>query len=386
MITRIAVSGYRSLRDVVIPVGALTLITGPNGSGKSNIYKAVRLLADIVQGRIIPSLAAEGGLPSVLWAGPEKIGAAVRRGEHPVEGTVRQRPISLQLGFSGEDYGYSIDLGQSAGPTSLFGQDPEIKRECIWTGDQLGRSNSFVDRRGPSVQVRDGEGHWKGLNQSLATFDSMMTHCNDPQNAPEILTLRENLRAWRFYDHFRTDRDAPARRPQVGTRTTILASDGADLAAALQTIVEIGDAESLAAAVEDAFPGTTLAAVGTSGGMLELQVKQHGMLRPLSAAELSDGTLRYLLLCAALLSPRPPPLLVLNEPETSLHPSLLPALARLIADAASRSRVITVSHSADLLRELKGSFDCEEITLSKEFGETSAGDTDRPAWTWPKRQ
>jgi hypothetical protein len=51
-------------------------------------------------------------------------------------------------------------------------------------------------------------------------------------------------------------------------------------------------------------------------------------LRRLSAAELSDGTLRYLLLVAALLTPRPPELLVLNEPETSLHPELLPALAR----------------------------------------------------------
>ena len=60
-------------------------------------------------------------------------------------------------------------------------------------------------------------------------------------------------------------------------------------------------------------------------------MSQPGLLRPLKAAELSDGTLRYLLWIAALLSPRPPELLVLNEPETSLHPDLLPALARLIA-------------------------------------------------------
>ncbi|WP_425387819.1 AAA family ATPase [Edaphobacter aggregans] len=57
-------------------------------------------------------------------------------------------------------------------------------------------------------------------------------------------------------------------------------------------------------------------------------------MRPLSAAELSDGTLRYLLWTAALLTPHPPALMVLNEPETSLHPDLLPALARLILAAA----------------------------------------------------
>src|SRR4051794_35203835 len=55
------------------------------------------------------------------------------------------------------------------------------------------------------------------------------------------------------------------------------------------------------------------------GGHL-LRPHQHGLLRPLSGAELSDGTLRYLLWVAALLTPRPPALLVLNEPETSLHP------------------------------------------------------------------
>src|SRR5881398_3067509 len=77
---------------------------------------------------------------------------------------------------------------------------------------------------------------------------------------------------------------------------------------------------------------------------------QHGILRALDAAELSDGTLRYLLWIAALLTPRPPALMVLNEPETSLHPDLLPPLARLIAQAAERSQIIVVTHAAQLLQ------------------------------------
>jgi predicted ATPase len=60
---------------------------------------------------------------------------------------------------------------------------------------------------------------------------------------------------------------------------------------------------------------------------------------------LSDGALRYLLLTAALLTPRPPTLLVLNEPETSLHPDLSPALARLIASASPHSQLIVVTHT-----------------------------------------
>ena len=83
------------------PLGPLNVVTGANGSGKSSLYRALRLLADIAQGRIIQSLAAEGGLHSTLWAGPESLSRAVKRGDHPVQGTVRKNPISLKLGFAG---------------------------------------------------------------------------------------------------------------------------------------------------------------------------------------------------------------------------------------------------------------------------------------------
>src|SRR5439155_4043376 len=109
------------------------------------------------------------------------------------------------------------------------------------------------------------------------------------------------------------DADAPARASHIGTRTPVLASDGADLAAALQTVREIGDAAALDKAVDAAFPGGRVAVAGAAG-RFELEFHQHGLLRPLGGAELSDGTLRYLLWVAALLTPRPPDLLVLNEP------------------------------------------------------------------------
>jgi predicted ATPase len=111
---------------------------------------------------------------------------------------------------------------------------------------------------------------------------------------------------------------------------------------------------------------------------------QHGLLRPLHAAELSDGTLRYLLLCAALLTPRPPTLMILNEPETSLHPDLLAPLARLIAQAATRSQLVVVTHAATLVDELARS-GAQRTVLEKELGETIIADADRPSWTWPTR-
>jgi predicted ATPase len=387
VLTTLAISNYRSLRKLVIPLRRLNVITGANGSGKSNLYRALRLLADTAQGRIIPSLAREGGLQSTLWAGPESISRAVRRGEHPVQGTRRDQPVSLALGFASEEFGYLIDLGLPAPGTTAFALDPIIKRECIWHGPILRPSTLMADREGHFVRVRAADQSWSTVTEHLSLFDTMMTHVADPRNAPEMLTLRESIRAWRFYDQFRTDLDAPARTPQVGTYTPVLCNDGTDIAAAIETIRLFGDGEGLDSTVEDAFPGSRLS-VAADSGRFTLMMKQHGLLRLLSAAELSDGTLRYLLWIAALLTTRPPPLMVLNEPETSLHPSLIPALARLIARASGRSQVIVVTHASELISALSDQADCHSILLEKTFGETTlvgAKETNCPAWHWPSR-
>ena len=172
----------------------------------------------------------------------------MKRGEHPVQGTVRKNPISLKLGFAGPDYGYAIDLGLPMPSGRTSARDPEIKTESQWTGETLGRANAFAVRNGPLVRIRADSGEWRQVSTHLAPFDSMMTHCSDPREAPELLSLRERMRDWRFYDHFRTDREAPARRPQVGTYTPVMASDGADLAAAIETVREIGGRQELGAA------------------------------------------------------------------------------------------------------------------------------------------
>src|SRR5260370_7785427 len=99
MITRLAISGDRSLRDIRVILGPLNVVTGANGSGKSSLYRALNLLADIAQGRIIQSLAAEGGLQSTLWAGPEAVSPAMKTGAAPVQGLLTKTPISPKPAF-----------------------------------------------------------------------------------------------------------------------------------------------------------------------------------------------------------------------------------------------------------------------------------------------
>lgn len=387
MLQTLAIANYRSIRDLVVPLGRLNLVTGANGSGKSSLYRALRLLAETAQGGLVASLAREGGLPSTLWAGPERFSRAMLAGRQAVQGTVRREPIRLQLGFAAADLGYAIELGLPKAGGSAFALDPEIKRECIWAGPAFRPAALLVDRRGPQLRTIDEAGVWATVPQPVPTFESMLTCFADPRTAPEMLALRDRVRGWRLYDHLRTDPDAPARRPQIGTHTPVLGHDGADLAAALQTIREIGDPEALDRTVADAFPGASIA-IRAEAGRFELAMAQAGLLRPLAAAELSDGTLRYLLLAAALLSPRPPALLVLNEPETSLHPDLLPALARLIAAAADRAQLLVVTHSDALIGHLHAAAEVRLFRLDKELGATRLAGGSAPAsppWSWPPR-
>lgn len=385
MLHTLAVANYRSINSLILPLGQLNLITGANGSGKSNLYRALRLLAETAQGGVVNALAREGGLESSFWAGPEKISRRMLGGEVPVQGGPRQNVMRLRLGFAGEDFGYSIALGLPEPSTSAFALDPEIKRECIWAGASYRPASLLVDRAGPMVRMREGRS-WQVLAQHVPNYDSLFDQIGNDPNCPEVFQLRETIRRWRFYDHFRSDADAPARQPQLGTRTPVLHHDGRDLAAALQTIREIGDRTALDAAIDDAFPGSRLHIDFQAGGRFAVELRQEGLLRPLSAAELSDGTLRYLLLVAALLTPRPPSLMVLNEPETSLHPDLLPALGRLIIAASKQTQVWVVSHASRLIATLKESPECNTLELDKQLGQTrirGQGMLDEPPWHWP---
>ncbi|HYD98950.1 MAG TPA: AAA family ATPase [Alphaproteobacteria bacterium] len=357
-IAALAVEGYRSLRRVRLELGRLTVIAGANGTGKSNLYRALMLLQAAARGELARSLAEEGGMPSVLWAGPR------------AKGSVR-----MALGVEGEDWGYDLACGLPIPyPSMAFTMDPEVKSERVTA--LVGRRRvALMERDGQSARLRNAEGRWAPFDLALLRSEAALSQLREPQLYPELSALSAEMAGWRFYHQFRSDADSALRQPQVAITNPVLSSDGRDLAATLATIRFIGDADALDAAIDGAFPGARLL-IQEHRGRLELLLETPGLFRPLEARELSDGTLRYLCLVAALLSPRPPRFLALNEPETSLHPDLLAPLAALIVDAARDSQLWVVTHSDALAAAIAERSGVRPLRLEKVEGATRIVEAD----------
>jgi predicted ATPase len=382
VIKQIHVSGYRSVRELDLELKPINVLTGPNGCGKSNLYNSLVLMARAAQGQLARAIAEEGGTPSVFWAGGER-----------VRYKSKKHPKRVVLGFEAQKFGYELQiglpslneqaLGSQPGVGTMFTLDPRVKEEYIWYIPPPGankateankpndakRRIAMLKRDEPSAWLRNAEGNMVTYPFQISKHESVLSQIIDPHLYPEISAIRQQVLSWRFYHHFRTDLESPVRRPQIGVYTPVLSHDGSDLAAALQTILEIGDADALRKVVAHAFGGAALL-IEAMDTLFSIKMKIPGLLRPLHSQEFSDGQVRFLCLCAALLSPRPPSLLAVNEPETSLHPDILDALAHLIVRAAKNTQLWITTHSQTLADRIEKHSGVPRVRLRMSDGET----------------
>ena len=361
----VTVSGYRSLRSITFPVANLSVFVGGNGAGKTNLYRAIALLQAAATGHLVRELAAEGGMQSALWAGERR----------------RTEPARVRLAAeladdgTGHAFRYEVEVGlveQFRGVASgaAFLLEPQIKTERLSLVS--GRHPvAMLGRDGPTGFVRDENGRKRDLGQSLLATETALAALQDAVRYPEIQLVRQAMTAWRFHHDFRTDATSPLRHPCLAVTTPTLASDGSDLAAVFATLAHIRqDTADLDAALDGAFPGARL----------EIPVPQRqasfGVIFPdypkrvFTAAELSDGTLRFLALAGAFLAYRLPPFIALNEPEASLHPDLTEPLARLIVRAAERSQIWLVTHSERLASAIQDCGGVRPHVVTKRAGAT----------------
>lgn len=345
-LSAVAIRNYRSVRNLWLPVEQLSVFVGANGVGKTNLYKALALLRRAADGTITRAIAEEGGLDSVLWAGP-------RSDRKPMRLVLKARFDELEYaGEMGLPHSYEIEIGLPQPAEAAFPLEPLVKAERLVARDGR-REIVMMERKGPLVTLRNDDGKRESHQAAVLSSETALASFRDGARYPELEAVRREMLEWRLYHDFRTDAGSPIRRPCHAITTPTLSPDGHDLAAVLATLSVIReDTAELDAAIDDAFPGGRLEA-GDEGSWCRVSLTFPDMPRSFAVHELSDGTLKYLCLLGALMGYRLPPLIALNEPETSLHPSLLAPLARRLASAAGHTRIWIVTHSEDLAGHLQ---------------------------------
>jgi len=336
-LTAVTIEGYRSVRRLHFDVDRLSVFVGGNGVGKTNLYHALGLVRAAAEGTITRAIAEEGGIESVLWAG-------VRR---------KHEPARLRLKARFETMSYEIEIGLPMRTEAAFTLEPMVKTERLVLHDGR-RDVVMMERDHAAVTVRNADGLRETHAGEVLPSETALAAFRDGARYPEFDIVRRELLDWRLYHDFRTDAASPIRKPCHAIATPTLSADGHDLAAVLATLSLVRqDTVELDAAIADAFPGARLSASDSASSWCSFGMEFPDMPKRVFAAhELSDGTLKYLCLLGALMGYRLPSLIALNEPEASLHPALLPPLARLIRRASESATVWIVTHSQDLARAI----------------------------------
>ena len=356
---------FRSLKTISYPMSNLDVFVGANGVGKTNLYRGLELLRSAAANTLARDLAGDGGLESAMWAGG-------RRRSEPARIRLAVGLADTASGRSaGAAYRYEVEVGfPPIEASAAFLAEPQIKAETLsFVGGT--RPHRLLDRDGYAVMARGEDGRPARIDMDLLASETVLGRLDDPSRYPELDAVRRTLLQWRFYHALRTDAASPLRQPCAAIATPSLASNGADLAAVFATLAHIRqDTFELDQVIDVAFPGSKLV-VPRPGreagfGMTFPEFPQ----RVFDARELSDGTLRFLALAGALLAYRLPPFIALNEPEASLHPDLMEALAGLVVGAAERSQIWLVTHSTRLAAAITAAGSANVRHVVKQNGAT----------------
>lgn len=342
-IRRLSISGYRSLREIAWEPDRLNVLIGPNNAGKSNLLRALTLPQRSAEGKLPDAVLQEGGIGSLLWDGQATevrwdLESELSNG---APGLPRYELVLRRLGATG---GYRIEQELLADYARVrSGEKPQPFK--------------FLERDSRHAVTWDQQERRLAAHEGSVPDDqTLLSLVAGPFSHPALLAFRNDLASWRMYGSIRVDPASQVRQPAVARLEQSLAPDGSNLIPLLHTLYSgkrafkrTVDAAMLAAFGEDfeelVFPPA-------ADQRIHLRVRWAALKTEQTAADLSDGTLRFLALLAILANPDPGGLIAIDEPETSLHPRMFRVIADLAGEAALRTQVILSTHSPQLLDAL----------------------------------
>lgn len=304
----IHLDGFKSIKSESIEIKDLNILIGANGSGKSNFIAVFRLLRQIVERRLRTTVREEGGAERMLYYGSKVTNL-----------------IEIQLDFP-PNY-YSIRLKPTNNDDNLF-----VEEES--TGYKgSGYSTPFWKK----IANGETESKLKDISQSgVAKY------------------VFETLKSWRVYHFHDTSERAGVRKTGQINENLYLREDASNLAAFLHRMQQghpqhFKRIEKTIQLVVPMFQEFLLRPVPENPDTIRLEWFSNQSDYVFTASELSDGSLRFICLCALLLQPKRPGLILLDEPELGLHPAAIQVLGGLIQKTAHFSQLIVSTQSADLV-------------------------------------
>lgn len=321
-INSLSVNGFRSIRELTdLPLKDINIVIGPNGSGKSNFVGIFRLLNDLVSGNLQDYVTRRGGADRILHFGSKT--------------TDR-----LTIEVLSDANTYEIDLV----PTDEGGL--AFERETV----------SFLGNRRSIIEPNQLE-------------TSLRTTRRGGRIPPYVIGALEGWRVYHFHD---TSENSPLRRRAKTEDNRFLRGDGENLPAFLYLLQETNpsvfeEIEYQVSRIAPFFKGFDLQPERLNDQFIRLVWKHRGTDAYFDAADLSDGTLRFIALMTLLLQPEPPSTIVLDEPELGLHPSALQVLASVMQSISGETQIIFATQSVTLANQ----FNWPDLVVVDTVGEES---------------
>ncbi len=343
-----------------IPLQPLNVLIGPNGSGKSNLIEGIELLHATTTG-FASAIREGGGVREWLWKGDDSNGVGTIEshveddGFDPIPPLIegkRPDPLTLRYKLSFAELGHRVEITDEIIEDGSTNGDNVVDARFYYRfqkGDPIVRARTFPVMY-PKSDLRDER---KLDRKTIKPDESILMQLKDSFAYPELTELGRQFGQIATFREWTFGRSAAVRRPQpTDLAADILAHDSSNLGMLLNQLEHLGAQSHFNRYLSRFLPRFERFSTRVEGGTIQFYLHESGLKQPVPATRLSDGTIRFMAILAQLLSPAPPPLICMEEPELGLHPDAIALLASLLQEASARTQLIVTTHSDALVSAL----------------------------------